>query len=120
VPFQYIMANLLAETSAVGVLFLDETGETVDVACSDYTPHEMKVLGAYLGIYLRHIGEMMREIEMGLPAMIHIERKKLHIFAIPLPEEYYLVLVQRPPAVIAFARRNLEVAARELAAELFD
>ena len=37
-PFQYTLANLLAENEgALGVLFLDETGETVDLACAEYT-----------------------------------------------------------------------------------
>ena len=118
-PFQYIMANLLAETGAVGVLFLDETGETVDVACSDFTPYEMRVLGAYLGIYLRQVGDFLVDFSMGAPNLIHVERKRLHIYAIPLPDEYYLVLVQRPPAQVALARKRLESAARELAKELF-
>lgn len=53
-PFQYILANLLAHNDgAVGVLFLDDTGETVDFACSDYSPYQMRVVGAYVGIYLR-------------------------------------------------------------------
>ncbi len=119
-PFQYIMANLLAETRAVGVLFLDETGETVDVACSDFTPYEMKVLGAYLGIYLRQIGDFLTSNEMGNPRVIHIEKERLHIFATQLPDEYYLVLVQRPPAVLARSRQHLASAARELTAQLFE
>ena len=82
-PFQYIMANLLAETRAIGVLFLDETGETVDVACSDFTPYDMKVLGAYLGIYLRQIGDFLASNEMGAPEVIHIEKEQLHIFRDP-------------------------------------
>ena len=51
--------------------------------------------------------------------MIHIEKEKLHIYATPLPDEYYLVLVQRPPAVVAHAQRCLVRAAKELERTLF-
>jgi len=117
--FEYILANLLANTNAVGVLFLDNTGETVDVVCSDFTPYEMRVLGAYLGIYLNQMGSFVERVAMGVPRLVHIEKEKLHIYALPLPEGYYLVLVQRRPSMIAKARRQLDKAATELIAELF-
>jgi hypothetical protein len=118
-PFQYILANLLAETGAVGVLFLDETGETVDVSCSEFTPDEMRIVGAYLGIYLRQLATFLQNHRAGIPELIHIEKEKLHIYATPLPDDYYLVLVQRPPAVVAQARRCLVRAAKELERALF-
>ncbi|MDX1631402.1 MAG: hypothetical protein R3234_06055 [Thermoanaerobaculia bacterium] len=118
-PFQYILANLLAETEAVGVLFLDETGETVDVSCSEFTPYEMRIVGAYLGIYLRQLGGFLEDQRAGRPELIHIEKEKLHIYAMALPEDYYLVLVQRPPALVGHARLQLQRAARELERELF-
>ncbi|HVS02420.1 MAG TPA: hypothetical protein VMT16_06595 [Thermoanaerobaculia bacterium] len=118
-PFQYILANLLAETGAVGVLFLDETGETVDVACSDFTPYEMRVLGAYLGIYLRQLGGFLAKSALGAPRLVHVEKAKLHIYAIPLPEDYYLVLVQRRPNLVGKAFLRLQRAADELSRALF-
>jgi hypothetical protein len=118
-PFQYILANLLARSQAVGVLFLDNTGETVDVACSDFTPYEMRVLGAYLGIYLKQVGTSLESWRMGEPKMIHIEKERLHIYAQPLPEGYYLVLVQRRPALVGRARILLDHAAEALVATLF-
>jgi predicted regulator of Ras-like GTPase activity (Roadblock/LC7/MglB family) len=118
-PFQYILANLLAQSHAVGVLFLDSTGETVDVACSDFTPYEMRVLGAYLGIYLKQMGASLESWAMGEPTMVHIEKERLHIYALPLPEGYYLVLVQRRPAMVGQARILLDEAAEQLVKALF-
>lgn len=118
-PFQYILANLMAETDAVGVLFLDELGETVDVSCSEFSLYEMRIVGAYLGIYLRQLGSFLKSQRAGASRMIHIEKEKLHIYAVALPDEYYLVLVQRPPALVARAQRQLARAANELARELF-
>ena len=119
-PYQYILANLLAKVEgAVGVLFLDDSGETVDLACSEYTPYQMRVLGAYLGIYMRQLRKVTEGNELGAPELIHLEKERLHIYAAPLPDEYYLVLVQRQPAVAATAQRTLAEAAEELREHLF-
>lgn len=119
-PYQYILANLLAKVDgAVGVLFLDDTGETVDLSCSEYTPYEMRVLGAYLGIYMRQLHKVTVSTGLGEPRRIHIQKDALHIYAAPLPDEYYLVLVQRPPAIVATAEQALAEAAEELERHLF-
>ncbi|MFP3940716.1 MAG: hypothetical protein ACLF0P_10445 [Thermoanaerobaculia bacterium] len=119
-PFQYILANLLANVEgAVGVLFLDDSGETVDLSCSEYTPYQMRVLGAYLGIYMRQLEKILEGNRLGAPRSIHIEKDALHVYAAPLPDGYYLVLVQRQPAVAAAAQRALETAADELEEHLF-
>lgn len=119
-PFQYILGNLLAANDgAMGVLFVDERGETVDLACSELTPYQMQVVGAYLGIYRRKLDELLGEAELGEPELLHIQRNGLHLHAATLPDGYLLVLAQRPPAQIARARLSLRRAARQLAAELF-
>ena len=119
-PFQYILANLLAEIDdAVGVLFLDDSGETVDLASADFKPYDLRVLGAYLGIYMRQVDRVMDSASLGNPRMIQIERDGLHIYAAALPDGYYLVLVQRSPSVSALARRGLARAAVELENHLF-
>ena len=119
-PYQYILANLLAKAEgAVGVLFLDDSGETVDLACSDFTPYQMRVLGAYLGIYMRQLRKVTEGNSLGKLELIHIEKDALHVYAAPLPDGYYLVLVQPQPALAAKAQRALEEAAEELARHLF-
>lgn len=119
-PFQYILANLLAQNDdAVGVLFLDGDGETVDLACADYTPYQMKVVGAYLGIYLRQLSQIASDHGLGKLDIVHLERENAHIYAHPLPDGYYLVLVQRPPAMVAKACNSLREASRALTLALF-
>lgn len=120
-PIQYILANLLAANEgATGVLFLDDTGETVDLSCSAATtPYDLKVMGAYLGIYLRQIEAVSERTRLGEMRLIHIERGELHVFAIPLPEGYHVALVQSRPALVARARQTLAVAAHELRREFF-
>jgi hypothetical protein len=118
--FHYILGNLLANNDrAAGVLFLDGNGEAVDFACAAYTPHDLRVLGAYLGIYLRQLDRFLAGNAMGSPRLIHIERKAAHIYAIPLPDGYCLALVQHQPGLVAHARQSLLDAAEQLRRELF-
>jgi hypothetical protein len=119
--FQYVLANLLANNDhALGALFLDGSGETVDLACgTDFTPYEMRVIGAYLGIYLRQLERVLTNNDLGEARMIHIEKKSLHIYVVPLPDGYHLALVQRHPALVARARESLNEAVEQLKRELF-
>jgi len=118
--FEFILADLLAKNeSAVGCLFLDDSGETVDLACSEFSPYQMRVVGAYVGIYLRQMQAFLDEGGHGAPAWLHIEKDALHIYVMPLPDGYYLVLVQRAPGLAAQSRRTLEHARDQLVRELF-
>jgi hypothetical protein len=119
--FQYVLANLLAHNDhALGALFLDGTGETVDLACgTDFSPYEMRVIGAYLGIYLRQLERLLASNDLGEARMVHIEKKALHIYVVPLPEGYHLALVQGHPAMVAHARETMNLAVEQLRQELF-
>lgn len=119
-PFQYVLANLLAQNEgAVGVLFLDDTGETVDFACSEFSPYQMRVVGAYVGIYLRQTERFLSSATLGGARFLHVEKDNLHLYTMPLPDSYYLVLVQRRPALTAIARRTMEDACEQLQRALF-
>ena len=119
-PFQYILANLLAKNDgALAVLFVDEIGETVDLATSEFTPYDMRVLGAYVGIYQRQFSEMLETAEFGEFEMLHIEKDSIHLYATTLPDGYSLVLVQRRPGLVARARETLAAARKEIAREVF-
>lgn len=119
-PFQFTLANLVADNpGTIAVLFLDETGETVDLACADYTPYEMKIVGAYLGIYLRQLGMLTESGLIGPTQLLHIEKEEIHLFAAPLADGYYLALIQRRPAVVARTLRSLRVARDEIIREIF-
>ncbi|HEV8578798.1 MAG TPA: hypothetical protein VGX68_06900 [Thermoanaerobaculia bacterium] len=119
--FEYVLANLLANNDhALGALFLDGTGETVDLACgTGFSPYEIRVVGAYLGIYLRQLEKVLANNDLGEPRMIHIEKKALHIYVVPLPDGYHLALVQSHPALVAHALDTLNEAVEQLRRELF-
>ena len=119
-PFEYILNDLLVRNEqAVGALFLDESGEAVDVACADLTPYQLRIVGAYLGIYLRQLHKLTEATGLGEPEMLHISKDELHIYAVPLREGYCLSLIQRSPSLVASARRSLENARRLMHEELF-
>jgi len=119
-PYQYILADLLARNEgAVGVLFLDDSGETIDMACSEFSPYQMKVVGAYVGIYLRQVQQFLDELGQGAPTWMHVEKESLPLYARPLPDNYYVVLVQRSPALSGRARRTLDAACEQLSKALF-
>jgi len=118
--FDFILTTLLANNKdALGALFLDGTGETVDLACGDFSPYEMRVIGAYLGIYLRRFEKLLAGNRLGELRMVHIEKRGLHIYVVPLPDGYCLALVQRHPALVAQARASLGEAVEQLKRELF-
>jgi hypothetical protein len=120
-PFEYVLAELIAQNEgAVGAVFLDDNGEAVDLACSELRPHEMRVLGAYVGIYLRQFEKFLEPGGHGRIELLHIENEGLHVFARPLPEGYYVVLCQRSPALSFRARRSLEQASATLSREVFE
>ena len=119
-PFQYTLANLLARNDgAMAVLFLDETGETVDLTCTEIHPFQMKITGAYVGIYLRQLAILLSSGDLGETEILHIEKHDIHLYATPLPEGYYLVLIQRRPALVARARETLLRARDEIASDIF-
>jgi len=121
-PVDYILANLLATNDrAMGALFLDESGETVDLACSDsLTPYQARIIGAYLGIYLRQLEKICARNRWGEPQQMHIEKDGLHIYAQALPEGYYVVLLQARPGMVAQAWRSLAGAVDDLHREFFE
>ncbi|MEM9294105.1 MAG: hypothetical protein AAGD01_20680 [Acidobacteriota bacterium] len=120
-PFQYILRELLSNNEdAIGALFLDESGEAVDLAYSDLTPYQMRVVGAYLGIYLRQLESLAAANHLGEPQMMHIAKETLHIYAVPVDEGYCVALIQRNPALVGLARRHLLTARSKLRQALFE
>jgi predicted regulator of Ras-like GTPase activity (Roadblock/LC7/MglB family) len=118
--FQTVLTKLLTSNKDVlGVLFLDGTGETVDLVCGDFSPDDMRIVGAYLGIYLRRFEKLLSGNGLGELRIVHIEKRGIHIYMVPMPDEYCLALVQKRPALVAQARASLGEAVEQLRHELF-
>lgn len=119
-PFQYILGDLLAKNPrALGALFLDPAGEAIELVSTGLSSYELRVLGAYLGIHLRQVERIMSSTWRAAPRALSIELENLHVQASPLPDGYYLVVVERSPVQFAASRRAIEKAVELLRRELF-
>ncbi len=119
-PFHYVLADLLARVpGAVAVLFIDDSGETISVATTGYSPEELKIFGAYFGIGLRQGRLSLGTSPLGEPEWVHLRHEKMNVHAICLPDGYFLVLLQSHPALTGLAQRHLRSAIADLDRELF-
>jgi hypothetical protein len=115
-----VLNRLLEEASgAVGALFLDESGEVVDMVSRDLPDDEIRILGAYLGIYMRQLAATVAGAKLGRLRSVHLEKASLQMLVLPLPDGYSVVLVQRRPSPVARAKLSLQAAGEELRRQAF-
>ena len=118
-PYEYILADLLAEAEdALGVVFVDDEGETVDVASRRLSREELRTVGAYLGIYVRRAVSLAAASRLGRPRLLIVERDSIQVLASALSGGYCLALVQNRPAGVGRAARALRRAAADLEREV--
>lgn len=116
--FQDILRELVEAAGAEGALFLDESGEMVDLACDGMNPHDVRLLGAYMGIYLKQIGRFLDEPTYGPLEEFVVESRRRFLFCRPLVEGYSVVLVQQAPNLRGRTRHAMRRAADKLIAEM--
>ena len=96
--FRPILRDLLASVDgALGALFIDHLGEAVDTVgmLSDY---DLKVIGAYQGIFLTQIDAIARPTALGRVDRLKIEWDESTILHLLVDDEYYVILVLRAGA----------------------
>lgn len=118
-PFQYLLTNLIVDVpGAQGAVFVDPEGEAVDFVARRTTPYELKLEGAYHGIFLRRAGQLARLVGAGDLEHITIGGRSMRAMGMVLRAGYYLVLVMEPgaPASVAAAamRRTGEALNQEI------
>ncbi|MEW6336641.1 MAG: hypothetical protein AB1625_04490 [Acidobacteriota bacterium] len=118
-PFQYLLTNLLVDVpGAHGAIFLDPEGECVEVVSRQATPYELKLEGAYHGIFLRQAARLASISGAGDLERLVIAGRQMAVMSIVLKEGYYLVLIMEsgtPASVAAGAmRRTAEALNREI------
>jgi hypothetical protein len=118
-PFNYLLTNLLVDVpEALGAIFLDEEGETVDFVTRHGEPFDLKVEGAYQGIFIRQLASAFRTVRAGELESFVAEGSELATLTHILPDGYYVVLVARKPMAQARARHHLCRTAKLIAREL--
>ena len=120
--FRDILADLLQATrGAIGAAFLDSEGESVEVASArpfDTDDHELRVIGAYAGIFLSHLRRVAEATESGASRRFKIDFAATTIFCSDLGDGYYLVVVVDASAVEGTVWQALEQCRASLLAEM--
>jgi len=122
VGFRDILADLLQATrGAIGAAFLDSEGESVEVASArpfDTDDHELRVIGAYAGIFLSHLRRVAEATDSGSSRRFKIDFAATTIFCSDLGDGYYLVVVVDAAAVEGAVWQALERCGAALLAEM--
>lgn len=118
--FQLILNELVATTSgALAAIFLDYDGETVNLACDrDLSDHDLRIIGAYQGIFLTRLRALCAETSMGEPRRIKFDYEQHAVLSYDLRDGYYVVLLVDHTANEGLAWRRLERAREKLLAEM--
>jgi hypothetical protein len=117
-PFNYLLTNLLVDVpEAVGAIFLDDEGETVDFVTRHGEPFDLKVEGAYQGIFTRLLNSAVATTGLGALELFVVEGAELATLTHLLPDGYYVVLVAHRPVARSRAQHYLRRTAKMIARE---
>ena len=118
--FRMILDQLLATTGgAMAAIFLDWEGETVELVCDrDLNDHDLRIVGAYQGIYLTRLRELCQRIGAGEPLRFKIEFDEAKLLSYDCKDGYYVVLLVEASANEGLAWRQLEGCRERLLAEM--
>lgn len=118
--FRMILDQLLATTGgAMAAMFCDYEGEMVELVCDrDLSDHDLRIIGAYHGIYLTQLRAVCDDIDAGKPIRFKLEFESTKMLSFDLKDGYYLVMLVTPEANEALAWRRLEWCRDKLVAEI--
>ncbi len=118
-PFNYLLTNLLVDVpAAVGAIFLDDEGETIECVTRHGDPYELKVEGAYHSIFARQIVDAGAALLGGPVGTYIMNGERLATLTQVLPGGYYIVLVMDRGGSHAMAKFFLQRAAQVISREL--
>ncbi len=120
--FQPILHELVVSTpGAIGALFLDHEGETVEVLHDrpfEAEEHDIKVMGAYQGIFLMQLRELCDRTGIGAPHRFKVEFAGAKVLSCDLKDGYYLVFLVDGTANEGVAWQHLSRCRDKLIAEM--
>lgn len=108
-PYHYILANIMADIpGALTVTFLDGEGETIDYISAGVEGEEVKIHGAYQGIF---IANLSRKLENPID-FLYYRHDKGSTAIITVGKEYLLVTVSSkavPPARMQYVLKKAQI-----------
>lgn len=120
--FRDILRDLLNSTSgSIGAMFLDQQGESVEVTTErpfDTDDHDLKVIGAYQGIFLAQLHRICNSLEAGHPRRFKLQFLLTSILSCDLRDGYYLVLIVEAGTNEGLAWHKLDACRDRLLAEM--
>ena len=110
--FRDILLDVLQRTGgAIGAAFVDSEGESVEVVSArpfDTDDHELRIIGAYAGIFLSQLRRIAESTGIGAAQRYKIDFAASRIFCCDLKDGYYLVVVVDAGAVEGVVWQGLE------------
>lgn len=117
-PFGRILRELVASVdSARAAVFIDHQGEAVETV-GDLPPYDMKVIGAYQGIFFSQAAALSDSLEHGVPQRIKIQWERSLLLSEAVDEEYFVVIVLGRNANEGLAWRALSMARDRIREEM--
>ncbi|HEY8713626.1 MAG TPA: hypothetical protein VIM68_12200 [Thermoanaerobaculia bacterium] len=118
--YRGILDELLATTSgAFAAIFLDWEGETVQLVCDrDISDHDLRIIGAYQGIFMSRLRDLCTKTDIGPPQRFKIEFQSLMMLICDVRDGYSIVLLLDSRANEGFAWHQMDVGRRKLMAEM--
>ena len=100
--FRLILHELLATTTgALAALFLDFEGETVELVCEhDLNDHELRILGAYQGIFLTRLRALTSQIAAGEPLGLDVAPPNGHAIECRIYAEDPITHIPSPGTIV--------------------
>lgn len=118
--FRLILDELLVTThGALAALFLDFEGETVALVCDrDLSDHNLRILGAYQGIFLDQLRTLCAKSGAGEPRRFKLQFSEKSVLSYDVKDGYYVVLLVDSTFNEGMAWRRLERCREKLLAEM--
>ncbi|OEU76414.1 MAG: GTPase-activating protein [Desulfuromonadales bacterium C00003093] len=116
-PFKSLLNRLLEDIpGALGAIIIDWEGEAVDQVAR-IGEYDLKVFAAHKGIILGLLREALSRIESGNLEEVLIRTDHKKTLLAPLTEDYFLLLVLGPQAIVARAAFKMRCCVAELRSE---
>jgi hypothetical protein len=118
--FRTILDELLTATpGSIAAMFLDYEGETVELLTAhDLDTDDLKMIGAYQGIFLTQLRKLCTEMEVGQPERFKVEFSRKKVMSFDLKDGYYVVLLANREVNEGIAWRELGHCREKLLAEI--
>ena len=92
--FQHILKVTVDRVDgAIGALFLDWEGESVEIAGGDSATYDLKIIGAYQAIFLNRVKQICNNLQHGSPERFKLELTEMILLNWILRDGYYVVLL---------------------------